>query len=172
MRRTRRRGEPDAAQAADPLPPETNAQLRMEGPSAQRPAGKGGGSGASTSTGPTKPTTSQASWWSRPVGASADRPIRPPARLRGGKLTHSPEASRAALLRRVSLDLTGDHPRRQRELGVARPPDAYERVVDRLLASPHYGERWARPWLDLARYADTNGYEKDNRRDLEATATG
>ena len=37
-------------------------------------------------------------------------------------------------------------------------------VVDRLLASPHYGERWARPWLDLARYADTNGYEKDNRR--------
>ena len=45
-------------------------------------------------------------------------------------------------------------------------PDAYERVVDRLLASPHYGERWARPWLDLARYADTNGYEKDNRRSI------
>ena len=43
-------------------------------------------------------------------------------------------------------------------------PDAYEKVVDRLLASPHYGERWARPWLDLARYADTNGYEKDRRR--------
>ena len=43
-------------------------------------------------------------------------------------------------------------------------PDAYETVVDRLLASPHYGERWARPWLDLARYADTNGYEKDRRR--------
>ena len=47
-----------------------------------------------------------------------------------------------------------------------RRPDAYERVVDRLLASPHYGERWARPWLDLARYADTNGYEKDNRRSI------
>jgi hypothetical protein len=43
-------------------------------------------------------------------------------------------------------------------------PDAHERVVERLLASPHYGERWARPWLDLARYADTNGYEKDRRR--------
>ena len=43
-------------------------------------------------------------------------------------------------------------------------PDAYEKVVDRLLASPHYGERWARHWLDLARYADTNGYEKDRRR--------
>src|SRR5699024_3405632 len=44
-------------------------------------------------------------------------------------------------------------------------PDAYERVVDRLLASPRYGERWARPWLDLARYGDTNGFEKDRRRD-------
>src|SRR5262249_46482648 len=43
-------------------------------------------------------------------------------------------------------------------------PDAYERVVDRLLASPHFGERWARPWLDMARYADTNGYEKDRGR--------
>ena len=44
-----------------------------------------------------------------------------------------------------------------------KSPDAYEKQVDRLLASPHYGERWARPWLDLARYADTNGYEKDDR---------
>ena len=57
--------------------------------------------------------------------------------------------------------------RRRRELDAFladTSPDAYEKVVDRLLASPHYGERWARPWLDLARYADTNGYEKDNRR--------
>ena len=45
-----------------------------------------------------------------------------------------------------------------------RAPDAYDKVVERLLASPHYGERWARPWLDLARYADSNGYEKDNLR--------
>ena len=45
-------------------------------------------------------------------------------------------------------------------------PDAYERLVDRLLASPHYGERWARPWLDLARYADSNGYEKDDLRTM------
>ena len=45
-----------------------------------------------------------------------------------------------------------------------KSPNAYEKVVDRLLASPHYGERWARPWLDLARYADSNGYEKDSRR--------
>ena len=45
-------------------------------------------------------------------------------------------------------------------------PDAYPRLVDRLLASPHYGERWARRWLDLARYADTNGYEKDRQRSI------
>ena len=45
-------------------------------------------------------------------------------------------------------------------------PDAYEKLVDRLLASPHYGERWARRWLDLARYADTNGYEKDRPRSI------
>ena len=45
-------------------------------------------------------------------------------------------------------------------------PDAYEKLVDRLLASPHYGERWARRWLDLARYADTNGYEKDRARSI------
>ena len=47
-----------------------------------------------------------------------------------------------------------------------KSPNAYEKVVDRLLASPHYGERWARPWLDLARYADTDGYEKDPRRSM------
>src|SRR5437870_2227213 len=45
-------------------------------------------------------------------------------------------------------------------------PEAYEKLVDRLLASPHYGERWARRWLDLARYADTNGYEKDRPRSM------
>src|SRR6185503_728117 len=47
-----------------------------------------------------------------------------------------------------------------------RRPDAYERLVDMLLASPHYGERWARRWLDIARYADTNGFEKDSRRSI------
>src|SRR5207253_1282241 len=68
----------------------------------------------------------------------------------------------------VSLDLTGLPPTPE-ELDAFLAdgsPDAYEKVVDRLLASPHYGERWARPWLDLARYADTNGYEKDNRRSI------
>jgi len=87
-------------------------------------------------------------------------------RLDKEALTPAPEAPRATLLRRVTLDLTGLPPTAE-ELDAFladATPGAYERVVDRLLASPHFGERWARPWLDLARYADTNGYEKDNRR--------
>ena len=89
------------------------------------------------------------------------------ARLDHERLAPSPEADRLTLLRRVSLDLTGLPPTlAEIDAFLAdRAPDAYERVVDRLLASPHYGERWARPWLDLARYADTNGLEKDKRRD-------
>jgi hypothetical protein len=88
------------------------------------------------------------------------------ARLEKEGLSPSPPAEKAALIRRVSLDLVGLPPSpAEVDAFLADPsPDAYEKVVDRLLASPHYGERWARPWLDLARYADTNGYEKDNRR--------
>ncbi|MBV8550568.1 MAG: DUF1553 domain-containing protein [Acidobacteriaceae bacterium] len=88
------------------------------------------------------------------------------AKLEKEGLKPSAEADRAILLRRVYLDLTGLPPSPQ-EVNVFlsdKSPDAYEKVVDRLLASPHYGERWARPWLDLARYADSNGYEKDRRR--------
>jgi len=88
------------------------------------------------------------------------------ARLEQEKLTPSSEASKHTLLRRLTLDLTGLPPAVE-DLDAFledTSPDAYEKVVDRLLASPHFGERWARPWLDLARYADTNGYEKDNRR--------
>lgn len=84
-------------------------------------------------------------------------------------LTASPEASRETLIRRLSLDLTGLPPSiAEVEAFVNdRRPDAYERVVDRLLlASPHYGERWARWWLDAARYADTNGFEKDRPRSI------
>ncbi len=89
-------------------------------------------------------------------------------RLEGEKLSPSPEASKSMLLRRVTLDLTGlpPSPAELDAFLADTAPDAYDRVVDRLLASPHYGERWARPWLDLARYADTNGYEKDNRRSI------
>ena len=88
------------------------------------------------------------------------------ARLEKEGLTPSPEADRETLIRRLSLDLTGLPPTLEEvDAFVAdQSPGAYEKVVDRLLASPHYGERWARPWLDLARYADTHGYEKDDRR--------
>ncbi len=90
------------------------------------------------------------------------------ARLEQEGLHPAPEADRATLIRRVSLDLTGLPPT-VAEVDAFRndsSPNAYEKVVGRLLASPRYGERWARPWLDLARYADTNGYEKDRPRTL------
>ncbi len=78
----------------------------------------------------------------------------------------SPYASRPTLIRRLSMDLTGlpPTPREVEAFVTDRSPDAYEKVVDRLLASPHFGERWGRHWLDLARYADSDGYEKDLAR--------
>jgi hypothetical protein len=89
-------------------------------------------------------------------------------RLSTAKLSLSPDSDRVALLRRVSYDLTGLPPTPEDIEGFVNDaaPDAYERLVDRLLASPQYGERWARKWLDLARYADTNGYEKDRTRNI------
>jgi hypothetical protein len=90
------------------------------------------------------------------------------AKLEEKGLTPSPEADRATLLRRVSLDLTGlpPSPAELKAFLEDQSPDAYEKVVDRLLASPHYGERWGRHWLDLARYADTDGYTIDAPRDM------
>ncbi|MBI3208450.1 MAG: PSD1 domain-containing protein [Candidatus Solibacter usitatus] len=90
------------------------------------------------------------------------------ARLERQGLKFSPEASKETLIRRVSLDLIGLPPSLKEvdEFLADTSPEAYQRLVDRLLASKHYGERWARPWLDLARYADTNGYEKDRRRTM------
>jgi mono/diheme cytochrome c family protein len=85
------------------------------------------------------------------------------AKLEKENLAPSPQADRATLLRRVSLDLTGLPPTPQEVAAFLADtrPDAYAREVDRLLASPHYGEKWARYWLDLAHYADSDGYEKD-----------
>jgi hypothetical protein len=79
-----------------------------------------------------------------------------------------PDADKYTLVRRVYLDLIGLPPTpAEADAFVAdTSPDAYEKLVDKLLASPHYGERWARRWLDLARYADTNGYEKDRPRSI------
>jgi hypothetical protein len=85
------------------------------------------------------------------------------ARLAKENVAPSPAAERNTLIRRVTLDLTGLPPTPEETaafLNDARP-DAYEHLVDRLLASPHYGEKWARLWLDLAHYADSDGYEKD-----------
>lgn len=88
------------------------------------------------------------------------------ARLEQESLQPSPEASKSELLRRASLDLTGLPPTAEEEAAYLADssPNAYEKQVDRLLASAAYGERWASMWLDLARYADTMGYEADRRR--------
>ncbi|HMC88763.1 MAG TPA: DUF1549 domain-containing protein, partial [Gemmataceae bacterium] len=88
------------------------------------------------------------------------------ARLEKAGLTPSPPADHATLIRRLALDLTGLPPSPG---DVARflhdpSPEAYANAVERLLASPHYGERWAQHWLDVARYAESNGYEADGER--------
>jgi len=90
------------------------------------------------------------------------------ARLESRGMTLSPPADRYALIRRVYLDLIGLPPTPEQADAFIndKRSDAYDRVVDELLASPHYGEHWARRWLDLARYADTNGYEKDRERSI------
>lgn len=88
-------------------------------------------------------------------------------RLKQRGLDFSPPLDRPRLLRRVHLALTGlpPSPQQVREFVEDRSEDAYERVVDDLLQSPRYGERWAVPWLDLARYADSNGFQADQIRD-------
>ncbi len=90
------------------------------------------------------------------------------ARLDKEGLTPSPEAERVTLIRRLSLDLLGLPPTPEEvdTFCADHRPDAYECLVDRLLASPQYGERWGRHWLDLARYADSNGYSIDGPREI------
>jgi hypothetical protein len=90
------------------------------------------------------------------------------ARMEAAGLKPSPEADRYTLIRRLYLDLIGIPPTPEQADAFVKDsrPDAYEKLVDSLLASPHYGERWARRWLDLARYADTNGFEKDRPRSI------
>ena len=90
------------------------------------------------------------------------------AKLDAEKLKPSAEADRVTLLRRLHLDLTGLPPSiAEVDAFLAdKSRDAYEKVVEKLLASPHYGERWGRHWLDAARYADSDGYEKDMSREM------
>ncbi|MSR31171.1 MAG: DUF1553 domain-containing protein [Gemmataceae bacterium] len=120
----------------------------------------------------------QAVWWSlvppihQAIPKSNPAWVRNPIdsflleKMRGRGLTPSNEASRLALIRRVTFDLTGMPPA-PAEVDFFlndSSPDAYERLVDRLLASPRHGERWARHWLDLVHYGDTHGYDKDKPR--------
>ena len=109
---------------------------------------------------PVPPQVSDTQWVRTPI----DRFIL--HRLKAEGLAPSPEASRITLLRRLSLDLLGLPPSPaavDRFLEDTRP-GAYERLVERLLASPHYGERWGRHWLDVARYADSDGFSDGSRQ--------
>ncbi|MDP1586382.1 MAG: DUF1549 domain-containing protein, partial [Prosthecobacter sp.] len=89
------------------------------------------------------------------------------AKLTENKLTPTPEADRRTLIRRLTFDLHGLPPTPAEVEAFIQDPDpkAYEKLIDRLLASPRYGERYARHWLDIAHYADTHGFERDQRRD-------
>ncbi|MBX6311676.1 MAG: DUF1553 domain-containing protein [Isosphaeraceae bacterium] len=109
---------------------------------------------------PAVPKVRESGWVRNPIDAFIL------ARLEASGLGHAPEADRATLLRRLSFDLMGLPPTPE-EIDAFEhdpAPEAYEKVVDRLLASPRYGERWAQHWLDLARYADTDGFEFDQVR--------
>jgi hypothetical protein len=108
------------------------------------------------------PKVQQGDWPKSPIDAFVL------ARLEAAGLRPSPAADRYTLIRRLYLDLTGLPPTPAEADAFVNDasPNAYEKIVDRLLRSPHYGERWARRWLDLARYADTNGYEKDRPRTM------
>ncbi|MBV8252611.1 MAG: DUF1553 domain-containing protein [Chitinophaga sp.] len=89
-------------------------------------------------------------------------------KLKEEGLSSSPEADKMTLLRRVSFDLTGlpPTPEMAKAFAADNSPAAYEKLVDTLLQSPHFGERWAAMWLDLARYSDTKGYERDDGRKI------
>jgi mono/diheme cytochrome c family protein len=121
-------------------------------------------------------------WWSLQAlsGATPPMPEDAPARwtqspvdrwvytkLREKGLTPAPPADRRTLIRRVTFDMTGlpPSPEQVNAFVADESPVAYERLVDRLLASPHYGERWARHWLDVARFAESEGFERDWMRD-------
>ena len=124
-------------------------------------------------------TDSAKGYWAFQPPASVDPPpaattwVRNPVdsfvlrRLRENDLLPSDEAARELLLRRVSLDLTGLPPTPEQAAAFRfdDSPQAYERLVESLLSSPHYGERWAQKWLDVVRYADTDGFELDRYRE-------
>lgn len=107
---------------------------------------------------PAVPTVKAVKWVRNPIDAFILK------RLEAKGLKPSPTATRRELIRRVTYDLIGlpPTPEEVAAFEADKAPDAYEKLVDRLLASPHYGEAWARHWLDVVRYAETNSYERDN----------
>lgn len=107
---------------------------------------------------PAIPAIHDRSWVKTPIDAFVL------AKLEKAGLHPAPPASKTTLLRRAYYDLTGlpPTPAEVRAFLADRRPDAYEKTIDRLLASPHYGEKWARHWLDLVRYAETNSFERDD----------
>jgi hypothetical protein len=109
---------------------------------------------------PALPTVRERDWVRTPIDAFIL------AKLETAGIPHAPPADRRILLRRVYLDLIGLPPtlEEQRAFLADARPDALTHVVDSLLARPEYGERWARHWLDVARYAETNGYERDGKK--------
>nr|WP_215224555.1 PSD1 and planctomycete cytochrome C domain-containing protein [Echinicola shivajiensis] len=111
---------------------------------------------------PELPEVSESDWAKNPIDAFVLE------KMEEKGLSPSPQASPASLARRLSLDLTGLPPTEELVQRLKDNPDLdnYEKIVDELLASPQYGERWAAMWMDLARYADTKGYQKDRHRPM------
>ncbi len=109
---------------------------------------------------PVRPGVRQSAWVRNPIDAFVL------AQLEAQSLRPSPRADKITLLRRATLDVTGLPPTPEEvdAFLADHSPRAFEKVVDRLLASPHYGERWARHWLDLARYAESEGFKTDETR--------
>ncbi len=139
-----KRGAPDPRDGK-PLPPKTNSNHW-----AWQPLKK-----------ITPPTVKNPQAFANPI----DRFIL--AKLESKRLTFSKPTDKRTLLRRVTFDLIGlpPTPKETADFLADKSPNAYEKVVDRLLASPHYGEKWGRHWLDVVHYGDTHGYDKDKRRD-------
>src|SRR5438094_9612774 len=113
--------------------------------------------------GPERPAVPKGNGWVRnPIDAFVLQ------KHQAEKIAVSPEADKITLCRRLYLDLIGlpPSPKEVDDFLADVAPDAYEKLVEKLLASPHYGERWGRLWLDASRYADSDGYEKDMSRDV------